>query len=152
MPKKSAIPTFVPHKAAETRRASALRLVEVIAPLEIDEPIKRKMLSHSLWFVTETEGTSKYRTRFMSRRAVRKIAKRLHHEHVIPRKVLVDAMMREPHRAAEIANTAIGCTVTRKEHEALAAVQKTEPSLEGWDRYRRAGIEVIDTATGEPIQ
>ena len=152
MPRKSAIPTFVPHKAAETRRASALRLVEVIAPLEIDESIKRKMLSHSLWFVTETEGTSKYRTRFMSKRAIGKDSKRLHHEHVIPRKVLVDAMMREPHRAAEIANTAIGCTVTRKEHEALTKLDESEPGVVGWDRYRRAGIVVIDTATGEPLE
>lgn len=143
---------FIPHKQAESRRASALRLVEVLAPMDIDEPIKRRMLSHSLWFVTETEGTSKYRTRFMSRKAIGKNPRQLHHEHVIPRKVLVDAMVREPHRAAEIAATAIGCTVTRKEHEALTKLDKSEPGVVGWDRYRRAGIVIIDTVTGEPLE
>lgn len=151
MPKKSPA-TFVPHKDAASKRTSALRLVEVIAPLDIDDAIKRKMLSHSLWFVTETEGTSKYRTRYMSKRAIGKDPKQLHHEHVIPRKVLVDAMVKEPSRAAEIAGTAIGCTVTRKEHEALTKLDKAVPGAEGWDRYRRAGIVVIDTMTGKPVQ
>lgn len=150
MPKKS-LATFVPRKDADSKRKAALRLVEVIAPLDIDPAIKRKMLSHSLWFVTETEGTSKYRTRYMSRKAIGKDTKQLHHEHVIPRKVLVDAMVKEPHRAPAIAATAIGCTVTRKEHEVLTALDKAEPGLEGWERYRRAGVVVIDTITGEPV-
>ena len=45
-----------------------------------------------------------------------------------------------------ILDQAIGCTVTVEEHKRLAAYE-TEY---GWERYRKAGIVVIDTLTGMP--
>lgn len=144
--------TFVRHAKADERRRSALDLVAVIAPMAIDDAIKRKMLSHCLWFVTETDGASKYRTRYMSRAAIGKQAKSLHHEHVFRRKDLVAAMMADPARAAEIAATALGCTVTRKEHDLLTAQDKASPGLIGWNRYFAAGIDVIDTVSGNSLQ
>ena len=40
---------------------------------------------------------------------------------------------------------AVGCTVTIGEHSRLA---KWDDEY-GWDRYRKAGLVVIDTASGE---
>src|SRR5690606_22975021 len=96
-------------------------------------------------------GTSEYKTRFMSRNAIGKPAEALHHEHVLPRKRLIDRMLADPPRATEIAATAVGCTVTREEHARLNEQDKAQPGLEGWNRYRAAGIEVINTATGEVV-
>lgn len=149
--RRKAIPTFRPHARARERRESALALVRAIIPLDIEEPMKRKMLSHCLWYVTETEGTSKYKTRFMSRNAIGKPAKALHHEHVFPRKRLIDEMLAYPPRAVEIAATAVGCTVTREEHARLELHGKAEAGVNGWQRYRKADIDVIDTMAGKSI-
>jgi len=47
--------------------------------------------------------------------------------------------------ADEILGMAIGCPVTKLEHERLTAV---DASLFGWERYRPARIEVLDAGEG----
>jgi hypothetical protein len=142
---------FKPHPNAAKLRADALKLVRTIVDLDIGSALKRHMLNHCIWTLTECEGTSKYRTKYMSTGAMDESQPRLHHDHVVPRKTLIDAMLREPARAVEIAETAVGCTVTRFEHKELTYHDRAEPGREGWDRYRAIGIVVIDTETGEPV-
>jgi len=48
--------------------------------------------------------------------------------------------MQHPERARDIASTAIGCVVTKEEHEQLTRVTREQPHLRGWDRYTAAGI------------
>jgi hypothetical protein len=122
---------FKPHPNAAKLRADALTLVRTIVGLDIGDSLKRRMLSHCLWTLTETEGASKYRTRYMSQGALVRPVSELHHEHVIPRKTLIDAMLREPARAVEIAETAVGCTVTRLEHKELTYHDRVQPELTG---------------------
>ena len=64
---------------------------------------------------------------------------------MIPRKQLVAAIMLNPERARDIAHTAIGCVVTKQEHDYLTRITREQPDLAGWDRYKAAGITVIDT-------
>lgn len=142
---------FKPHPNAAKLRADALTLVRSIVNLEISVSLKRRMLDSCLWTLTETEGTSKYRTKHMSQGALVRPVSELHHEHVIPRKKLIEDMLREPARAVEIAETAVGCTVTRLEHKELTHHDRAHPELTGWDRYRAIGIVVINTETGEPV-
>ena len=68
----------------------------------------------------------------------------VHHEHVITRKVLVDRLLANPDRVEEVLNDAIGCVVLRAEHKLLAAAEKANPNLSGWERYKGAGIAVWD--------
>jgi hypothetical protein len=50
-----------------------------------------------------------------------------------------------PNGVDEILDKAVGCSVTLEEHDLL----KSFDDEYGWERYRKAGIIVIDTQTGE---
>lgn len=106
----------------------------------------RQLLNVLLWKITESESP-KHKTRFQSQGALdcRDKAK-LRHEHVFPRKVMITELLKAaPQEIDDILKKAIGCTVTAKEHNRLSNKQ------EGWKRYRKAGVVVIDTQTGKRV-
>jgi hypothetical protein len=131
---------------ADERVNSALAIIEAILPLEIDPRMNRKFLSNCLWQVTQAEGKGKYDIRYRSEASIGKPLNKLRHDHVTRRKVMVDALLENPADAWRIAKEAIGCVVTKKEHQKLAKVEK---AADGWERYRLAGIAVRDLATDE---
>jgi hypothetical protein len=123
--------------------ASAALLIAAVLPLPILESHKRDVVNGMLWSITQARG--KYRTRFRSLASINAPkGTKLQHEHVVPRKVLVEAIMREPSRSREFLLKAVGCVVTIEEHRRLNAVTKANPELSGWERYRAAGIEWKD--------
>lgn len=75
-------------------------------------------------------------------------SRELRHEHVFERAKLVEELLKHPEKADEIADLAVACTVTRTEHNSLAAVCRLNPQLSGWARYQAAGIKVYDMSTG----
>jgi hypothetical protein len=51
----------------------------------------------------------------------------------------------------DVLRRAVGCTVTRVEHERLSAIG----SVDGWQRYLDAGVRVFDarpTTAAEPME
>lgn len=123
---------------------SAITAIEGILTLQILEQHKRGLINGMIWTITEARG--KYTTRYRSRGALdAPKGTKLQHEHVTTRRQLVDAILQHPERAREIAATAIGCVVTKEEHERLTRITRAQPHLTGWQRYEAAGIEVIDT-------
>jgi hypothetical protein len=123
---------------------SAITLVEATLALNILDRHKRDVINGMLWSITQARG--KYTTRFRSTAAMNAPAgTKLQHEHVTTRKELAAAIMREPQRASELLCTAVGCVVTREEHQRLTAITRKQPHLHGWERYTAAGIAIIDT-------
>jgi hypothetical protein len=60
---------------------------------------------------------------------------------------MVKALLKAtPDEVEDIVGVAIGCTVTKDEHLTLNQFK----SWDGWERYLRAGITVMDMETGEP--
>jgi hypothetical protein len=60
---------------------------------------------------------------------------------------MIDALMQaKPEDIEEILKNAVGCTVTKEEHTLLERFKH----LDGWERYRQAGIIVIDMETEKP--
>ena len=114
-------------------------MIEGVLTLPILERHKRDVVSGMLWKITEARG--KYKTRYRSRGAMESGAQ-VQHEHVFTRKVLTDRILAKPELAREILRDAIACVVTVEEHQRLSSVSA---SLRGWDRYKAAGIEVVDT-------
>lgn len=122
---------------------SAVLLVEATLQLPILESHKRDVINGMLWSITQARG--KYATRYRSLDSDSPPpGTKLQHEHVIPRKELIDAIMNEPHRARELLATAVACVVTVEEHRRLTRVSRENPELKGWERYRAAGIEWRD--------
>ena len=142
---------FKPHPDADVRRTSARKALAGILALDLYPAHKRELLSICLWKVTEADGRSKHRTRFRSVASLTADPNQLHHEHVYRRAKMVEALLAAPHDVDAIVEKAVGCTVTRAEHRRLGEVDREEPDLDGWERYGKAGIQVLDTLTGASL-
>ena len=133
------------HKDYEKRIASAKHLMRVVlrekdSPDVYSQHIK-ELLSVLLWKITVANG--KKNTPYVSE-GYKKLADKNKgiHEHVVPRKTLIDRLLSDPGIVDTIEQQAIACMVTHEEHERLHSVEETEFS--DWkDRYRAAGVNWI---------
>ena len=139
------------HPFAEERMRSAINLVKGLLTLPgLIEEHRNEFVRLALWKVTEAEGKAKYKTRFQSQGAMaaRENVK-LQYEHVYPRAKMRNMLLAaRPEEIDEIISKAVGCTVTEEEHHRLSAIK----NCDGWERYIRAGIVVIDMETGSPLE
>ncbi len=111
-------------------------------------------LNNALWQLTDAESVHKHETRLQSRAAYtacRKTIKR-RHDHVFQRAVMVEELIAAGKSADwtqvdAILAEAVACTVTLEEHLRL----RDFDHLDGWDRYKAAGITVIDTETNTEL-
>jgi ribosomal protein L16 Arg81 hydroxylase len=137
------------HPEYQERKTSAIALIKLLLENRKPEILSghyRELLSTLLWKITEAES-QKYKTRFQTQGAIECSDKgKLRHEHVYQRKQMIARLLNaKPEEVDGILEKAVGCTVTIDEHSRLA---KWDDEY-GWDRYRKAGLVVIDTATGE---
>jgi hypothetical protein len=113
---------------------------------QLFDAYRRELLDNVLWLVT-VAPSGKYTTRFRSQAAVNDPKADLRHEHVYTRRSLVERMLADPSSIeVVIREQAIGCVVTKDEHRRLSFFDRTH---EGWERYRAAGIDVLDMAAGD---
>jgi hypothetical protein len=138
--------TFNIHPKAEDRRRSAALLIKMLLANKSPEVLPehlRELLDTMLWKISEADG--KYKTRHQSHGALECNNKRLlQHDHVYPKKRMIDVLLAaKPEEVDGILANAIGCTVTKDEHLHLS---KFDDEHSGWDRYRKAGILVVDTS------
>jgi hypothetical protein len=143
-----AFPTYRRHPHADARIQSALTAASVILAADILPEHKRELLSICLWKLSLAEGAGKYQTRFLSPGTIGKPPTLLAHEHVHERARRTHAQMQGETTIDSLRSLVFACTVLREEHARLTALGKTSPGVEGWDRYRRAGIAVIDRQQG----
>lgn len=143
--KDTLLDPFVERPDAEEVVQSAKNAIAKI--LEMGEDVRlehrKSLLSRMIWKITEAHG--KYTTRYCSI-AARNKQEGLRHEHVIPRKVLIDRLMKAPSDVENILQDAIACTVTAEEHDSLSTVSE---DVCDWDRYKRAKIPVFDRLKDE---
>ena len=141
---------FERHPSAEERRRSVLVLIRTLLqeiPGLLSEH-RQECLGIALWKITEAEGLHKHKTRFRSEASLA-VRDDLRHDHVFQRANMVQALMQANPDAVEgILADAVGCTITKAEHASLGQFKH----LDGWERYRQAGIVVIDMETGKPFE
>lgn len=103
------------------------------------EEHKKALISRMLWKITEAHG--KYNTRYCSEKARKANKDDRRHDHVWTRKRMVERILNNPDVLGNEIEQAIGCTVTKTEHDKLTGF---DTSCDGWERYKRAGIAVWD--------
>jgi hypothetical protein len=144
---------FQRHPKAGERKRSAAVLVKLLL-----QDIPELLLEHryefvklALWKVTEAEGVSKYKTRLRSKASIGLPNTHLHHDHVWQRANMAKALIQaKPDEVEAILDKAVGCTVTRAEHELL---KKFDHLVDGGERYKLASsIVVIDMETGHTLE
>jgi hypothetical protein len=145
---KEAKSVYHRHPRAKERLRSATTLVKGLLEMPgLTCEHRREFLKLALWKVTEAEGRTKYKTRLRSPEAhSNSHGVKLEHDHVFQRSLMVEALLSaSPEAVDTIIKRAVGCTITKQEHDRLKQFKK----LDGWERYRKAEIVVVDTLTGE---
>jgi hypothetical protein len=134
---------------AVSRVYSAKRLIFLLRELLRQNPaiIKRHaadVLGTAIWKLTEAE-TRKYETRYCSKAvwdSRNSIQQKLNHEHVFQKSTMAAALLKcAPEEVEGILENAVACTVFEREHRKLP---KKLEKLDGWERYKWAGIVVVD--------
>jgi len=146
-----ALPSFAPYVRridADARIASALNAVRALLVADLLPAHRRELLGVCLWKLSLAEPPDKYATRFVSATALRCARRSLAHEHVHERAKLVRALIDGAVSPERLPEFALACVVTREEHARLGVESRRDPSLDGWDRYRKAGIAVVDRGRG----
>lgn len=141
--------------ADEIRNQATTGIFHLLAnQMQFNRRHLKELLGVLLWKYTEAEG--KYKTRYISRRAYEIIYggagtpedfKKLRHEHVWERDLLIETLLANPSEALQILKSAISCTVTAEESIALTLATHAVKSGDRWERYHKAGVEVIDMAS-----
>lgn len=127
---------------------SARRLVKLL--LQEDSEIlpkhREECLGIALWKITEAESEHKHRTRLCSETVYESpLTASLRHEHVYRKKHMIQSLIKSrPEDVDRILDLAVGCTVTIEEHILLHKYEDKD----GWERYKAAGIAVIDACDG----
>ena len=138
----------------EEKRASAVALA--VAVMEVRDSLqahRNELLSICVWKWTEAHG--KYRgCRYWTRAALDADQRQLAHEHVVPRRQLVRALIDLPTASEEavvdlLTRMGVACVVTRNEHDRLPEAPWAELVVNPWARYE--GVEVVDTWAARPL-
>ena len=132
------LPVYKPHKDREARIASALTAIEALLPLNLYPAHKKELLSTCLWKISEADGKDK--VRYWSSGAINaEKAAKLHHEHVVERRELIQRLLSgEP--IGDVIEDVTACMVTPEEHKVLGSSTES-----GWNRYRECSIGVYDS-------
>jgi hypothetical protein len=130
---------------------SLIRLAQIaLAAPDVLPLHKRSVLNSCLWFITEiggkytgprywSEGVKMLVDHHGSIENVIRDRVPIRHEHVYPRKELIDKMMKDPACVEKVLREqAIACIVTHDEHRRLRNTRQ------GFERYRAANIRVWD--------
>jgi hypothetical protein len=131
--------------------ASVINAVQAILAADCIEAHKKDLLDICIWKWTEIDG--KWNTRYRSEGAMKKENwKVVQHEHVFQRKNLIQLLLKNVSEIKTIMENAIGCLVTKDEHELLTRISKAHTDIDGWERYKNAGIPVYDLKENKLIQ
>ncbi|WP_433165084.1 hypothetical protein [Kribbella sp. CA-247076] len=142
---------YVPQDRGLELRASALALIgQILSMKGVDSRHQRELLSIGLWKWTEAPGITpypKYNVRYVSRGVRGEDVAKINHEHVWPRKWMIDRLRAQDWTVTELETFldthGVACVVTTEEHARLGAA-----SGQGWQRYDRANIDVWDRQLG----
>ncbi len=122
---------------------SVINAIQAILTADCVETHKKDLLDICIWKWTEIDG--KWNTRYRSEGAMKKENwKMVQHEHVFQRRNLIQFLLKNENEIEPIMDNAIGCLVTKEEHELLTKISKGHKDIDGWERYRKAGIVVFD--------
>jgi hypothetical protein len=129
--------------ARTTQRLAEIRvLLDGIRQLPIGLALKRTMLIQAIWQVAECTGS--FYSRYRSERVIKRQGLRIQRDQIYKKPTLIAELLAAQRDLDAIIQQAQCCVVTEDEHRKL---HKVDTRLDGWDRYRAAGIAIYDMAS-----
>lgn len=130
---------YVESPATTQRLADVRVLLDMIRQLDIATPLKKRMLVHGIWEVAKATGD--FCGRYRSEGAIRTDGSRIQRDHIYKKSTLIAELLTPSPDLDRVIEQARCCIVTAEEHRKLHDI---DGDLDGWDRYRAAGIIVYD--------
>jgi hypothetical protein len=130
---------YVESPSTAQRLADIRTLLDSLQRLQVALPLKKKMLVHGIWQVSEATGS--FYTRYRSEGVIRTVGVKIQRDHIYQKRTLVEQLLAPDSDLKAIIERARCCIVTKDEHDRLHQV---DGGLDGWDRYRAAGVVVYD--------
>jgi hypothetical protein len=142
------------HRAMLRHVLEGLRGLEITERESAGKTKTLKLVEEPLWKISEAFG--KYKTRYFTENAVRSVVERfgkrrsvgLQHDHVVPRKRLVELLFEGTTTLDQVVGLCVGCVVLETEHPGLTAHEQSVDLRDVWGKYRDAGVRVVDCKTG----
>lgn len=126
--------------------ADLKKVIAHLLQLDINLSLKKRLLVHSVWEVTKLNGD--FKGRYRSKGALVSEVE-IQRDHVLQKARIVERLLANPDQMESILADVIHCVVTRAEHEMLTTYSRMNPDIDGWERYKGAGVEVLDMLTGK---
>jgi hypothetical protein len=137
---------FVEPNVTSQRLAEIHILLDALRQLQIGLPIKKRMLVHGIWEVAVATGG--FCARYRSEAVIQTVGAKIQRDHIFKKKALITELLGPNPDIEKIIERGRCCIVTTDEHRKLHDVDE---SLDGWERYRVAGIVVYDMLDGKKI-
>ena len=133
-------PSTLPEQLAEIKL-----LLDAIRKLDISPALQKRMLVHTLWQVAIVTGNtqSSFIGQFRSEGVLRERGLKIERDHIYRKENLVRQLLEPSPDLDLIVSRAHCCVVTKDEHDRLGRI---DGQIDGWNRYRAAGIIVYDMA------
>jgi hypothetical protein len=138
---------YVRHRDFDTRLADVKKALVSILQLDISLQMKKRLVGYVIWEIA-TYLNGNFKGRYRSKGAMVPGAT-IQRDHVNQKARIIERFLANPEQMDAILGDLVHCVVTKKEHARLTVYSKMKPDVDGWDRYRDVGIEVMDMLTGE---
>ncbi len=126
------------------RSAGDIRvLLDSIRRLAISEPIKKRMLVHALWEIAFATGNkqSSFFGRYRSEGVLRQAGLKIQRDHIYRKEKLIEQLL-WPRQQISMRSLLKRNVVSVTEGRTRLAPSESTRKLDGWERYRIAGIAV----------
>lgn len=140
--------SYVQSLNFEAQLADVEKVITNLLQLDINLSLKKRLLVHAVWEVTKLGGDFKGRYRSKGVLVSGVVIQR---DHVLQKGRIVERLLTNPDQTEAILAEVVHCVVTKEEHERLTAYSRMNPDIDGWERYRGAGVEVMDMFTGKQL-
>ena len=137
---------YLQTEATTARLEDVRSLLETLRGLPLALPLKKRMLAHAIWEVAKATGD--FCGRYRSEAVIRHPGQMIQRDHIYQKRTLVEELLGPAPNIDSIIERAYCCIVTAEEHAKLHGLS---PKLDGWERYRAAGIVVFDMQTESPV-
>jgi hypothetical protein len=133
----------------DARLSDVKKALAGILQLDIHVQMKKRMVGYVIWEMAEyLNGNFKGRYRSKGAMIPGVVIQR---DHVNQKARIIERMLANPDQIDAMLSDLVHCLVTKEEHKRLTAISKSNLDIDGWNRYRMAGVEVMDMLTMEQI-
>ena len=133
---------FIETQTTVAQLSDVKTLLNALRCIPVALAMKKRMLVHGIWEVAHATGD--FLGRYRSEAVIRNPGQKIQRDHIYQKRTLIEELLGPSPDIDSIVERACCCVVTEEEHGKLHTVSRR---LDGWERYKAAGVVVYDMKT-----